>query len=216
MASPQGLHPPSGQLPPRLALPRTGPNAGEYGASDGYPIGDRSTFYRVPFLVGSSKSSRSVLRESGDSPSRHAVTAHPRTPEPASATSTRARRSRSTSTSRAIRPPDCSSLAATRSWSSATSTGGTTTPVHLVVDGQDGHRHAGRHRNRGGPDPFGRRSAARTYRRCRHRVRTHLDPASAPDVLGRPLRRRLFGSGRFSAALRSRRFARSALAAWRR
>jgi CubicO group peptidase (beta-lactamase class C family) len=30
-----------------------GPNAEEYGAREGYPIGDRSTWYRIPFLVGS-------------------------------------------------------------------------------------------------------------------------------------------------------------------
>jgi CubicO group peptidase (beta-lactamase class C family) len=35
----------------RVAL--AGPNAEEYGASDGYPIGDRRTFARLPFLVGS-------------------------------------------------------------------------------------------------------------------------------------------------------------------
>lgn len=31
----------------------TGPNADEYGASNGYPVGDESTYARVPFLVGS-------------------------------------------------------------------------------------------------------------------------------------------------------------------
>lgn len=31
-----------------------GPNAEDYGASDGYPVGDRSTFLSTPFLVGSS------------------------------------------------------------------------------------------------------------------------------------------------------------------
>ena len=30
-----------------------GPDADDYGASEGYPIGDRSTFFRIPFLVGS-------------------------------------------------------------------------------------------------------------------------------------------------------------------
>jgi len=38
------------------AAPRVvagGPDAEEYGASDGYPIGDRATYFRVPFLVGS-------------------------------------------------------------------------------------------------------------------------------------------------------------------
>ena len=36
---------------PRFA--DTGPDADDYGASDGYPLGDRSTFNRIPFLVGS-------------------------------------------------------------------------------------------------------------------------------------------------------------------
>jgi CubicO group peptidase (beta-lactamase class C family) len=30
-----------------------GPDSEDYGASQGYPIGDRSTFFRIPFLVGS-------------------------------------------------------------------------------------------------------------------------------------------------------------------
>jgi CubicO group peptidase (beta-lactamase class C family) len=47
----------------RDAAPRTedvaprfaagGPNAEEYGASNGYPIGDRTTYFRIPSLVGS-------------------------------------------------------------------------------------------------------------------------------------------------------------------
>ena len=36
---------------PRFAA--GGPDAQDYGASEGYPVGDRSTFFRVPFLVGS-------------------------------------------------------------------------------------------------------------------------------------------------------------------
>jgi CubicO group peptidase (beta-lactamase class C family) len=42
---------PSAPPAPRVAA--GGPDAEEYGASEGYPIGDRSTFYRIPFLVGS-------------------------------------------------------------------------------------------------------------------------------------------------------------------
>jgi CubicO group peptidase (beta-lactamase class C family) len=41
----------SGPAAPRFAP--GGPDADEYGAGDGYPIGDRTTFYRLPFLVGS-------------------------------------------------------------------------------------------------------------------------------------------------------------------
>lgn len=36
---------------PRFAA--SGPDGEEYGAKDGYPIGDRSTFFQIPFLVGS-------------------------------------------------------------------------------------------------------------------------------------------------------------------
>lgn len=43
---------PASPSAPRLAP--GGPDAADYGASDGYPIGDRSTFLSTPFLVGSS------------------------------------------------------------------------------------------------------------------------------------------------------------------
>src|SRR5215831_4438747 len=36
---------------PRFAP--SGPDADEFGASQGYPVGDRNTFFSVPFLVGS-------------------------------------------------------------------------------------------------------------------------------------------------------------------
>jgi hypothetical protein len=43
---------PSPSPAPRFAA--GGPDAGEYGATDGYPIGDRSTFFfRIASLVGS-------------------------------------------------------------------------------------------------------------------------------------------------------------------
>jgi CubicO group peptidase (beta-lactamase class C family) len=41
---------PASPAAPRFAP--GGPDAEAYGASDGYPIGDRSTFFRTPFLVG--------------------------------------------------------------------------------------------------------------------------------------------------------------------
>jgi CubicO group peptidase (beta-lactamase class C family) len=43
-----GVPGPSG---PRFAA--SGPDARDYGEDDGYPIGDRSTFFRIPYLVGS-------------------------------------------------------------------------------------------------------------------------------------------------------------------
>jgi CubicO group peptidase (beta-lactamase class C family) len=42
---------PASPSAPRFAS--GGPDAEDYGASDGYPIGNRSTFFRAPFLVGS-------------------------------------------------------------------------------------------------------------------------------------------------------------------
>jgi CubicO group peptidase (beta-lactamase class C family) len=42
---------PASPFAPRFAP--GGPDAEAYGASDGYPIGDRSTYFRTPFLVGS-------------------------------------------------------------------------------------------------------------------------------------------------------------------
>jgi CubicO group peptidase (beta-lactamase class C family) len=42
---------PSAPSSPRFAA--GGPDAEDYGASEAYPIGDRSTFFRIPFLVGS-------------------------------------------------------------------------------------------------------------------------------------------------------------------
>ena len=64
--------------PPSLAAgPRfdqSGPDADEFGARGGYPVGDRTTFFRVPFLVGSQSHqdeifpSRSVRRAATASP----------------------------------------------------------------------------------------------------------------------------------------------------
>src|SRR6266850_4031082 len=64
--------------PPSLAAgPRfdqSGPDADEFGAREGYPVGDRTTFFRVPFLVGSQSHqdeifpSRSVRRAATASP----------------------------------------------------------------------------------------------------------------------------------------------------
>jgi hypothetical protein len=42
---------PSGSSGPHFAA--SGPDAKEYGADAGYPVGDSSTFFRVPYLVGS-------------------------------------------------------------------------------------------------------------------------------------------------------------------
>ena len=68
------------QAPPRPSTgagPRfdqSGPDADEFGAREGYPVGDRNTFFRVPFLVGSQSHqdeifpSRSVQRAATASP----------------------------------------------------------------------------------------------------------------------------------------------------
>ena len=69
-------------------------------------------------------------------------------------------------------------------------------PLHLVVDGQDGHRDAGRDRDRGGPYALGGRSRRRLCARARwHRVRAHPAAAFAADVLGRALCRGVLGTG---------------------
>jgi CubicO group peptidase (beta-lactamase class C family) len=47
---------PAPAAPPAASGPRfsaSGPDAEEYGASEGYPLGDRTTYFRIPFLVGS-------------------------------------------------------------------------------------------------------------------------------------------------------------------
>src|SRR5215470_3485040 len=60
--------PQSAAAGPRFAP--SGPDADEFGASQGYPVGDRNAFFRVPFLVGSQSHqdeifpSRSVRRAS--------------------------------------------------------------------------------------------------------------------------------------------------------
>src|SRR5262245_46477900 len=43
----------SAALPAGPRLAPGGPEADDYGARDGYPKGDRTTFFRIPFLVGS-------------------------------------------------------------------------------------------------------------------------------------------------------------------
>jgi len=52
-ATPSSAPPPprSADLGPRFNL--SGPDADEQGARDGYPLGNRMTFFRVPYLVGS-------------------------------------------------------------------------------------------------------------------------------------------------------------------
>ena len=53
---------------------RSGPDADEFGAREGYPVGDRNTFFRIPFLVGAQSHqdeifpSRSVRRAATPSP----------------------------------------------------------------------------------------------------------------------------------------------------
>jgi len=43
----------AGLTAPAPRFGQDGPDAEEYGAADGFPIGDRTTFFRIPFLVGS-------------------------------------------------------------------------------------------------------------------------------------------------------------------
>jgi Beta-lactamase len=114
---------PSAPSAPRFAA--GGPDTENYGASEGYPIGNRSTFNRIPFLVGSHSHLDQIfegrLIRRATTPSRLARV----TPSRRSATRLGARPALSTTTWRAIRPPASSSRAATRSSSSATSTAAT-------------------------------------------------------------------------------------------
>lgn len=51
--------PQSSALGPRFSA--GGPDADEQGAREGYPLGDRATFFRVPFLVGSQSHQDEIL-----------------------------------------------------------------------------------------------------------------------------------------------------------
>ena len=69
--------PVSGSAAAVAAAPRFapgGPDADEYGVDDGFPTGDRSTFFSTPFLVGShselDRIFESRLVRAGDTPSR--------------------------------------------------------------------------------------------------------------------------------------------------
>ena len=110
---------PSAPTAPRFAA--GGPDAEEYGASEGYPIGDRSTFASRSSSAPTVISTRSSKAGSFAAPPRRRGSARA-APSRRSATSLAARPARSTTTSRATRPPGSSSRAATRSSSSATST----------------------------------------------------------------------------------------------
>ena len=48
-----GCATPSSAPPPQSAFNPGGPDADEQGARQGYPLGDRATFFRLPYLVGS-------------------------------------------------------------------------------------------------------------------------------------------------------------------
>ena len=71
-----GASGPSAGPGPRFAA--GGPDAHEYGADAGYPIGDQSTYFSVPFLGGLAESSRSGVRGPDRAPGVHAVAARPR------------------------------------------------------------------------------------------------------------------------------------------
>ena len=103
-----------------------GPDSEDYGASQGYPIGDRSTFFQIPFLVGSQSHldqifEGRVIRRASDAVASRAR-GH-RTDAPLRVRGLRP--VRLTTISRATRRPASSSRAAKRSSSSATSTAAT-------------------------------------------------------------------------------------------
>ena len=109
---------------PRFA--QGGPDAEEYGASQGYPIGDRATCSRPAFLVGCHSHFDQILRVAWYAAPRRRRRWRGRLRNRQSATSIRAKHSRLTITSRATLPPGSSSPVAIRSSSNAISTRGTT------------------------------------------------------------------------------------------
>ncbi len=69
--------------------------------------------------------------------------------------------------------------------------------LHLVVDGEDGHRDARRHRDCRGTHSLGRRPRGRVRARPRGlRVRTYADPPPPADVVGRPVPGGVLGARR--------------------
>jgi hypothetical protein len=109
---------------PQSAFNPSGPDADEQGARQGYPLGDRATFFRVPYLVGSQSHQDEIFpahivhRAAKASPLARAAS------EPALRYEYQGRPSASTTTWRGTRRPGYWSPATRRSSSSATSTRG--------------------------------------------------------------------------------------------
>ena len=182
-------------LPSGPRIVAGGPDSEDYGASRGYPIGDRSTFFHPPFLVGSHShldqifEGRIVRRAS--TPSRLArAAAEPATPVRVRGQTRHARRlPRAQPTTGLLIARGDTILVERYQYARQRSAS-----LHLVVDGQDRHRDADRHRDRRGPHPVGGRSRRGLRARARrHRVRAHVAPAPAADVLGRTLREEYSG-----------------------
>jgi hypothetical protein len=183
-SSDAGASGPSAGPGPRFSA--GGPDAREYGADAGYPIGDQSTYFSLPFLVGSQShldhvfEGRIVRRASTPSPLGRAaaepVIRYEHDGQTLTLDDYLGRHPTTGLSHRAGRhdPPRALPVRAERSAS-----------LHVVVDGQDRHRDADRDRHRRGPHPVGRRSRGdlRTGPGG-HRIWAHLDPASAADVLG--------------------------------
>ena len=120
-ASPPTDGPPiAEQAAPRFAP--VAPTPRSTARATGYPMGDRSTFFRDPVPRRLSQPSRRDLRGPADSPGADTVASRARRRSRASAASSGRRPAPSTTTSRATRPRAARSRAATRSSSSATST----------------------------------------------------------------------------------------------
>src|SRR5687767_9053759 len=79
-AAPVPLTGPATAIAPGPRFNRTGPDASEFGAASGYPMGDRTSFWRIPQLVGSHSHldelfpSRVVRRAATPSPLARAAT----------------------------------------------------------------------------------------------------------------------------------------------
>jgi hypothetical protein len=145
---------PSGPSAPRFVA--GGPDTSEYSASEGYPIGGRSTYFRIPFLVGSHShldqvfegrvigraATPSRLARAGGEPAlRYEFGGETRTLDDYLA--------RNPATGLLGRARGHDPRRALPVWPERSAS------LHLVVDGQDRHLHAGRHRDRGRPHPLG-------------------------------------------------------------
>jgi hypothetical protein len=171
-----------------------GPDAEDYGASLGYPKGDRATFFRVPSLVGSHSHldelfEGRVIRKAGTPSHLGRAVFEP-------AISWEFQGEALTLDAYLTRNPTTGLLIAR---------GDTILVERYQYDRHDRHRFtswsmaktdldADRYRHRGGPDPFRRRRGCRVRARARrHGVWPDVPSPSVTDVIRCAIHRGVFG-----------------------